>query len=260
MKKLSLILSMVVSIVLVGCGTEPQHQEMSQEEVMTTEAPTTEATADDYSKYKELFNMLESDDYDGAVKYIDELRPEPAVVIIDLTPDNILDYYDIGLVLKDYRDLDAYGSVKKLRYVTDYRIQLKDEIKEQLVEEPDWSLSVGVEYDYAIFPAYIKDIDGEVVVDYDKYEDISTITKNEIYNIEDYRQHKSKTVTSGQHGTPDSLGILSPMEYDPNKVLTEIGGNYFCVSAEDYTEETFYFLLPYNLKIITANGSLKLIK
>ena len=260
MKRILVGLGAVITILVVGCGSnaeltkkEAEYDEVIIEDNTANQEVIKEIENDKYTQYDELINMIEEEDYDGAVAYINNLRPEPTYVTIDLTPENILDYYDLGIVYEEHNNADAYGAVYNFDYVTEYRLYLKEEYEDCLIDKENTHLSVGVEYDYSLIPAGFNDDYTDLIIDYGG---TCLVSDLDFDFYESFYKHVSKMCISGTDGWADNLGVDSVTAWDPDgKVFS--GGNFFELKAED-KDCHFYLVSPANIKIITVEGSITL--
>lgn len=94
-------------------------------------------------KYSTVIDALEKEDYDGAIAAVEAMRPAPEVTEVEITMDNLWDYFET--VEKRSEQADAQGNIYDL---TIYRVlSLKEEYKLADQDEYPSDVAVGFEYD-----------------------------------------------------------------------------------------------------------------
>lgn len=95
---IAFVLTTVLLFTLCACGrTAPVKEGPSEKEIL-------------YDKYENLITQLESEDYDGARAIIDEMQPAPKIIEVELTMDNLYDYFELKGVYM-YATKDADGQI-----------------------------------------------------------------------------------------------------------------------------------------------------
>ena len=134
-RTLSAILVMILCLTLCACGA-------------SAPAPTPEPTPNSgellYNKYSAIIDALEAEDYDGAAEALEALRPAPEVTEVEITMDNLWDYFEI--VEKRNEQTDAMGSLTHVEI--QYVLSLKNNLLLAETEMYPTDVAVGYEYDY----------------------------------------------------------------------------------------------------------------
>lgn len=94
-------------------------------------------------KYSTVIEALEKEDYDGAIEAVNAMRPAPVVTEVEITMDNLWDYFEVAENRNE--QTDANGKPYSL-YVSRY-LSLKDNYKLANKEEYPTDVAVGFEYD-----------------------------------------------------------------------------------------------------------------
>ena len=94
-------------------------------------------------KYSTVIDALEKEDYDGAIAAVEAMRPAPEVTEVEITMDNLWDYFEI--VEKRNEKTDAQGNMTYL-YISNC-LALKADYLLADVEEYPMDIAVGFEYD-----------------------------------------------------------------------------------------------------------------
>lgn len=122
---------------------QERREDLSEAFVYDDLAAKYDALKEKVEKYSTVIDALEKEDYDGAVEAVNAMRPAPEVTAVEITMDNLWDYFEIT----EQRDeqTDAQGSIIS---VTINRIlALKEEFNlADLVQYPT-DVAVGYEYD-----------------------------------------------------------------------------------------------------------------
>ena len=141
-RALSAILVMILCLSLCACSGVKQ--EDYDAAVANYEAATAdyEALKEKVEPYTAIIDALEAEDYDGAVEAVEALRPAPEVTAVDITMDNLWEYFEITEQRNE--QTDAQGNLYSLN--TGYFLSLKEAYT--LADETDYptDVVVGVEY------------------------------------------------------------------------------------------------------------------
>ena len=143
---LSAILAAILCITLCACSG------VKQEVYDAAKAGYEEATAKydalktKVEKYSAVIDALEKEDYDGAVAAVEAMRPAPEVTAVEITIDNLWDYFEITENRVEKRDAD--GNLYQVSQA--YRLSLKEEYAFAKRTEYPTALVVGYEYDSSI--------------------------------------------------------------------------------------------------------------
>lgn len=142
-RALSAILVMILCLSLCACSGVKQ--EDYDAAVANYEAATAdyEALKEKIEPYTAIIDALEAEDYDGAVEAVEALRPAPEVTEVEITMDNLWDYFEI--VENRNEQTDAQGNLKSL-YVGN-NISLKEGYQLAARDEYATDVAVGYEYD-----------------------------------------------------------------------------------------------------------------
>ena len=161
-RTLSAILVLALCLALCACGA-------------SAPAPTPEPTPNPsellYNKYADIIDALEAEDYDGAVEAVNAMRPAPEITEVEITMDNLWDYFEI---VEDKIDkTDAHGELSSRQI--NRKLALKDDfILAELAEYPT-DVAVGFEYDY-IQSQYLK----PCTIDFDTFTCDSSVTWRDV--------------------------------------------------------------------------------
>lgn len=102
-------------------------------------------------KYSTVIDALEKEDYDGAIAAVEAMRPAPEVTEVEITMDNLWDYFEI--TEERYEQTDAQGNLYQLQISS--RLSLKNEYT--LAEDDEYPTDVAVGYEYdSSFSGYYK--------------------------------------------------------------------------------------------------------
>lgn len=132
-RTLSAILVVILCLALCACGA-------------SAPAPTPEPTPNPgellYNKYADIIDALEAEDYDGAAEAIEALRPAPEITEVEITMDNLWDYFEI--VEKRTEKTDAHGTVNFVWLSCVFT--LKEDFKLADGERYPTDVAIGYEY------------------------------------------------------------------------------------------------------------------
>lgn len=101
-------------------------------------------------KYSTVIEALEKEDYDGAVEAVNAMRPAPEITEVEITMDNLWDYFEI--TEDRHEESDANGDLYS-RYITNF-LSLKKEYELADREEYPTDVAVGFEYDSKVTVYY----------------------------------------------------------------------------------------------------------
>ena len=138
---LATVLVIILCLGLCACS------DVKQEVYDTLKAGYDEVTAkydelkSKVDKYSTVIEALEKEDYDGAVDAVNAMRPAPKVTEIEITMDNLWDYFEIKE--KRFEQKDAQGKLYGLSIYNN--LSLKEEYELANTEEYPTDVSVGVE-------------------------------------------------------------------------------------------------------------------
>ena len=150
-KHLALLLTIVATISIVGCGSSASMDSGTNVGSTTMDSSISEAAAPSvgeqmYEKYKSIITKLEGENYDGAIEEIEAMKPVPDVQEVAITPENFFDYYDI-VYRENSITRDSDGKITSIdRWDSFFSFCLKDEFI--LDENEDNTLVIGVTGDY----------------------------------------------------------------------------------------------------------------
>lgn len=140
---LSTILVVILCLSLCACSG------VQQEVYDAAKAGYEEATAkydvlkSKFEKYSTVIEALEKEDYDGAVEAVNAMRPAPEVTEVEITMDNLWDYFEIT---EDRQEqVDAQGEMYAL--TIDRKLALKEGVILADTNEYPTDVAVGYEYD-----------------------------------------------------------------------------------------------------------------
>lgn len=150
-RTLAAILALALCLALCACGA-------------SAPAPTLEPTPNPgellYNKYADIIDALEAEDYDGAVEAVEALRPAPEVTEVEITMDNLWDYFEIREIREE--NTDANGNTNKLK--VNYEFALK--AKYELANEDMYPTDVALGYEYS---KHFKGYNVPCIVNYDDF-------------------------------------------------------------------------------------------
>lgn len=131
MKRLfAVILILAMALSLCACGeTEPSMGDQMYEKygalIDKLEAGDFEGAADSVfammpegEKYSSVVGKLKAEDYEGIIAEITEMMPVPPETVVEITPENFWDYYEIAYE-KPYTEKDAQGNITRM-YPSNY--------------------------------------------------------------------------------------------------------------------------------------------
>lgn len=143
-RTLSAILVVILSLSLCACSGVKQ--EDYDAAVANYEAATAdyEALKEKVEPYTAIIDALEAEDYDGALEAVEALRPAPEVTEVEITMDNLWDYFEI--TEKRNEKTDAHGTVNDVWLSCVFT--LKEDFK--LVDGERYPTDVAIGYEYTM--------------------------------------------------------------------------------------------------------------
>ncbi len=177
-------------------------------------------------QYADVIDALEAEDYDGAVKAVNAMRPAPDVTEVEITMDNLWDYFEI--TEDRLEEKDAEGNLYQVQI--QHNLSLKKEY--ELAEGDEYPTDVAVGYEYDEFQysfGYPCEID---------FDDFSC-SEDPVYT---YDSHESKTVNFPQ--TPWMHSNLAQCKADQENIGES---------------ETAYIILTDSVEFLNARGKLYLV-
>lgn len=141
-------------------------------------APTAAALSEEeealYTKYADLIGQLEAEDYDAALESIWSMMPATEYEEVVLTPENVLDYFDI-ITGEPQIEKDSSGNIKRI-----WPGGLLLVMKEDVINRLDWensSLVLGVTANKDMYRAKIDWETGEITLGDEKDSDVKKAVK-----------------------------------------------------------------------------------
>ena len=269
--RLSILLAVSIAALLFGCG------EVSEDTSMVLEEPLGEVTVAQSDKYGDLYDLLEKSDYNGAIAYIESLKPE---VEVELTVDNLMDYYEFQFVTTDWSSRDAVGTVTNIDIFMEYELVLRDEYRSRAAD--DDKLTVGIEYDLDQFvPCRINESLTDLIVYYDRARSAEEVSEDAVKWSADMRgeiAHHStmKTEHSASHINITGIRPYHDSMLNYQNMVEEMianGGDWWNLERDQaiiagssnnvqmdpqYAGEEFYLIFPRNISIKTVEGRITL--
>ena len=127
-----------------------------------------------YAKYADLIGLLEAEDYDAALESIWSMMPATEYEEVVLTPENVLDYFDI-ITGEPQIEKDSSGNIKRI-----WPGGLLLVMKEDVINRLDWensSLVLGVTAKKDMYRAKIDWETGEITLGDEKDSDVKKAVK-----------------------------------------------------------------------------------
>lgn len=145
MKKiLATILTIILCLSLCACSGVKQEDYDAAIVKYDALAEEHEALKEKFEPYVAVIDALEAEDYDGAVEAVEALRPAPEVTEVEITMDNLWDYFEIT---EDRTEqTDAMDNLTRV-YIQ-YSLQLKEEYLLAEADKYPTDVAIGYEYDY----------------------------------------------------------------------------------------------------------------
>lgn len=239
MKKLiAVLLVIVLACSLCACGSS---------------APPEPSIADQmYEKYGSIIDKLEAENYEAAIEEITGMMPEPEETVVTITPENFYDYYELSYIERKPK-MDAAGNITEMYGDQLFNFKLKEDFADLIV--PDESqVEVGITFDQSL--KRIESID---------WENAKLTFSKETYNdiLQKINENVSPKIEPSFSGTYSGKNMLSPGSYPS---FLDIAFYYY---TGDFTawraspievdkDYTYYMLVPENIEIVRAEGTLTL--
>ncbi len=140
-KALAVLLILTLACSLCACGAAAPAE-------APAEAPEPSLGDQMYEKYGSIIDSLEAGDFEAVLEEVTGMMPEPEKTVIEITPENFYDYYELCYP-EQMVEKDAEGTPVSVWPGQYFYFQLKEEYAEKLV--PDASqVEVGVICDSAL--------------------------------------------------------------------------------------------------------------
>ena len=204
-----------------------------------------------YQKYGSIINKLEDEEYEAAIEEITGMMPEPEKTVVTITADNFYDYYK--LYYSDQKpEKDAQGNIVSIWGNQWFSFKLKDEFADKFVAEES-QVEAGVTCYCA--PRKIENIDwstGEMTFSEEIYDDI----------LSEFNQNLTPKIDPNFSGTFSGKATLTPGDYGAlgtnpiYKARVDWGSYWNMGRIEANTDYTYYLLVPENIQIVRAEGTL----
>ncbi len=235
-----LILALACSLCACGAGAPAALSEPSIGDQM-------------YEKYATIIDGLEAGDFEAALEEIYAMIPEPEETVVEITPENFYDYYEIFYPEKMV-EKDAQGNSISVWPGQSFYFQLKEEYRDKLV--PDASqVEVGVICDSVL--RKVEDVDwdtGNPKLSEETFEDL----KSKVFeNWTDKPNLDFSQTYSGNYslGAGDS-GIFGYGAFFLDK--NAYGSWWSSGRLMKESSDTYYVFAPENIEIVRADGSITL--
>lgn len=141
-RALSAILVMILCLSLCACSGVKQEDYDAAVAKYDALAEEHEALKKKVEPYTAIIDALEAEDYDGAAEALEALRPAPEVTEVEITMDNLWDYFEI--TEKRNEKTDAQGIVNDVSISCVFT--LKENFKLADGEEYPTDVAIGYEY------------------------------------------------------------------------------------------------------------------
>lgn len=162
-KAISLILTLVLCLALCSCGVDEKYSALLEhldagnyegiKSELATLSPAFKAEqeqmktdAEKLAKYADLIDLLETEDYEGALADVQSRIPvpeEPSYTEIEITIDNWEDYFVIDYVEKWHTN--SFGEIDRLRL--DVVIHIKPEYADRVADKENAKINFDISYD-----------------------------------------------------------------------------------------------------------------
>ena len=182
-RTLSAILVAVMCLSLCACSGVKQEVYDAAKAGYEDATAKYDALKSKVEKYSTVIDALEKEDYDGAVEAVNALRPAPKIIEVEITMDNLWDYFEITEQRNEEKD--AQGNLISLHI--NYLLSLREEYTLAKGDEYPTDVVVGYEYDSS-FSSYFKPCS----VDFDNFTCNGSAWANET-------NHESKQVRFPQN-------------------------------------------------------------
>lgn len=257
-KHLALLLTIVATISIVGCGSSASMDSGTNVGSTTMDSSISEAAAPSvgeqmYEKYKSIITKLEGENYDGAIEEIEAMKPVPDVQEVAITPENFFDYYDI-VYRENSITRDSDGKITSIdRWDSFFSFCLKDEFI--LDENEDNTLVIGVTGDYDL--KKIENVDfetGDIILGKDVFDEL----KAEIVESETVWTNEVSTQLSVTcEGTKEIAVLDAPLVVLYRWFMGEYGWRYRVDITP--TDHEGYVFVPVNIQVTRAEGTLHIV-
>ncbi len=241
-KALAAALILALLVPLCACGSEPSRGDLM------------------YEKYGTIIDMLEGENYDGAISQIREMKPKtpepeipmeipvtppgPEVLDVEITPDNFFDYYEYVDVEPEYT-YDAYGNIESITlYEGLYSIRLKPEYR--LYDNN--SITVGYTYQYCV-----ADMTG---ADFENGTHTMRLNKADKDTLSSLADNGGMVSVSKE--ISDGIRIGTGGMCKSGNTTTNFSGRFQIERGKTYS--SFKYLVPTDFKVVRCEGTLHLIK
>ena len=257
-KHLALLLTIVATISIVGCGSSASMDSGTNVGSTTMDSSISEAAAPSvgeqmYEKYKSIITKLEGENYDGAIEEIEAMKPVPDVQEVAITPENFFDYYDI-VYRENSITRDADGKIVSINKCdNEFYFALKDEYA--LDEKSDNTIVCGMTCDYDL--KKIENVDfetGEITLG----EEIFRAYMDEIIETHEYMTDGDATrISVTCEGTEDISFYDSSIIHTARWINSEDGWRpIYDITPTDYES---YVFVPVNIQITRTEGTLHIV-
>ena len=218
-KAISLLLALVLCLSLCACGVDQKYEALLSnlnagnyagiKSELATLSPECKAEQEILAKYKDLIDLLEAEDYDGAIADIQSRIPvpeEPASIEIEITMENWNEYFEIVFV----EEWDNNGFTEPKYLYLDYYFNIKEDYVDRITKSSESEVELTFAVDYV---SYACEIDYPSM-QYTLGEDIDLVpdemvgTRVKRYSLEDVIDNYCKLTT----GYEFSNIIMMPKE------------------------------------------------
>lgn len=188
---------------------------------------------------------------------------------IELTEDNLFDYYDLKVTYKDHSEMDADGNVTKISYSFYNTLVIKSEYEDRVVKEEENYLKAEAEFDYALLPVTISGDYTQLEFHYGEeqsFAQVSSLASAWAEN-EHNRYDAHRTVTLAPQNTIGKSMVVEQMDATPfhdsyytahedeDANVIYCGANYIDLIPE-LADETVYVTYPINISLKNVEGCL----
>ena len=142
-RALSAILVLILCLALCACSGVKQEDYDAAVAKYDALVEEHEALKARFEPYTDIVDALEAEDYDGAVEAVNAMRPVPDVTEVEITMDNLWDYFEI----KEDRteETDAQGELYYLAITR--KLSLREGFTLADFDKYPTDVAVGYEYD-----------------------------------------------------------------------------------------------------------------
>ena len=244
-KPIVLIISMALCLGLCACGSEA----------------ATEPSVGDlmYEQYKSIIDHLAAEEYEDAIAEIQTMMPEPEEMVINITPENFYDYYEL-VFLDSHITRDAAGAVVEIWGNKAFRFDMKEEFASRLIS--DTNVEVGVTADVVV--KKVGNID---------WTNGTFSLSDEIYDNIETELAKQFSVNQNETSFPDLSSTYTGTVRLTGAGTNALGMGFFYPYTEEYFHQTYmrqgsikpgmdeneiYIAVPENIQITRAEGTVTL--